>query len=208
MQFGNFVRYSLSVIAVMSFLVTGFAQKTQVYTQPEEIYYHAVELYDKELFGPAIEEFELYTSKSNTDELLKEKATIYGLMSHMQLDHNHYDRKLDRYLKKNPETALHNLALFELGNFYFNNRKFKKSAKYFESLQISNLPKEYWEEANFKMGYAFFRTKDYDKSKAHFNKIRNQQGEYYTEANYFYGYMCYKEKEFDCALKSFQRICR
>ncbi len=206
MQFGNFVRYSLNVIVMMSFISTGFAQKTQVYTQPEEIYYHAVELYDKELFGPAIEEFELFASKRNTDELLKEKATIYGLMSHMQLDHNHYDRKLDRYLKKNPETALHNLALFELGNYYFNNRKFKKSAKYFESLQISNLPKAYWEEANFKMGYAFFRTKDYDKSKAHFNKIRNQQGEYYTEANYFYGYMCYKEKKFDCALKSFQRI--
>ena len=75
MQFGNFVRYSLNVIVMMSFISTGFAQKTQVYTQPEEIYYHAVELYDKELFGPAIEEFELFASKRNTEELLKEKAS-------------------------------------------------------------------------------------------------------------------------------------
>lgn len=206
MQVGNGIRYFLGFVGTMLHVVYGFAQKTQVYEQHEETYYHAVELYDKEIFGPAIEEFELYINSDQTDDLLAEKAKIYALISHMQLDHKNYDKKLDRYLKNNPETAMHNLAMFELGNFYFNNRKFKKSAKYYEELQISNLPKEYWEEANFKMGYAFFRTSDYDKAKAHLNKIRNQKGEYYTEANYYYGYMCYKNMEYDCALQSFERI--
>ncbi|MFT5724933.1 MAG: TolA-binding protein [Bacteroidia bacterium] len=206
MQRGNSFRYILVVTLMTVLFTSGFSQKTQVYEQHEEVYYHAIELYNKELFGPAIEEFERYVVLEKTNDLLSEKAKIYALMSHMQLDHTNYDRKLDNYLKRNPETALNNLALFELGNFYFNNRKFRKSAKYYEKLQLSNLPKEYWEEANFKMGYAFFRTHDHDKAKAHFNKIRNQKGEYYTEANYFYGYMCYKELKFDCALKSFGRI--
>ncbi len=206
MQLGTRIRYFLGIMFMMLHVVYGYAQKTQVYEQAEETYYHAVELYDKDLFGPAIEEFELYLKSDQKDQLLAEKARIYALISHMQLDHHNYDRKLDRYLKNNPETAMHNLAMFELGNYYFNNRKFKKSAKYYEELTISNLPKEYWEEANFKMGYAFFRTNDYDKAKAHFNKIRNQKGEYYTEANYFYGYMCYKKMDYDCALQSFGRI--
>ncbi len=198
--------YFASIVLTMTLFVPAIAQKTQVYEQPEEMYYHAVELYNKEIFGPAAEEFDRYIKLDPQNDLLVSKAEIYSLMSHMQLDHQNYDRKLDRYIKKNPQNSLHNLAMFEMGNYYFNNRKFKKSAKYYEELDISNLPKEYWEEANFKMGYAFFKTKDYDKSKANFNKIRNQKGEYYVESNYFYGYMCYKEFDFECALKSFQRI--
>jgi TolA-binding protein len=206
MQVGNSTRFLFSIIGTVVLALNGYAQKTQVYDQHEEMYYHALELYDKELFGPAIEEFELYKKTDKSNDLLTVNATIYSLMSHMQLDHKNYDKKLDRFLKNNPQTALNNLAMFEMGNYYFNNRKFRKSAKYYEELQLSSLPKEYWEEANFKMGYAFFRTKDYDKAKAHFNKIRNQKGEYYTEANYFYGYMCYAKQQYDCALKSFGRI--
>lgn len=200
------LRHISTFVLTIVITLSAQAQKTQVYEQSEERYYHAVELYDKELFGPAAEEFEAYLKTNPDNELLSSKAEMYVLMSHMQLDHKNYDRKLDHYIKNNPENSLFNLALFELGNYYFNNAKYKKAAKYYEDLTITNLPKEYWEEANFKMGYSFFKTKDYDLAKDHFNKIRNQKGEYYVESNYFYGYICYTAFDYECALKSFQRI--
>jgi len=200
------IRLGFTVLFITMLSSVGFAQKTQVYEQNEERYYHAVELYNKEVFGPAAEEFERFLSLEPTKSLLTDKAQMYAMMSHMQLDHQNYDRKLERYIKQNPQNTLHNLAMFELGNYHFSNRKYRKAAKYYAELDLSNVPKEYWEEANFKMGYSFFKTKDYAQAKAHFNKLRNQQGEYYVEANYFYGYICYKDLKYDCALQSFERI--
>lgn len=200
------IRSVLSGLFTCLFFASSFGQKTQVYEQNEERYYHGVELYDKEIFGPAIEEFEQFISREPQSSLLTEKANVYAMLCHLQLDHKNYDRKLDYYLKHNQESSLNNLVLFELGNYHFNNKKYKKAARYYEDLSIGNLPKIYWEEANFKMGYSFFKAKDYDKAKAHLNKIRNQKGEYYVEANYFYGYICYVKFDFDCALQSFERI--
>lgn len=183
-----------------------FAQKTQVYEQPEELFYHAVELYEKKLYGSSIQEFERYLAAEPINNLVKPQAEIYILINHLNLNHNNSDKNLDKHLKSGPETGLHNLALFELGNYYFRNGRFSKAAKSFEDLDVSNLPSAYWSEANFKMGYAFFKDSEYPQAKEHFNKIRNNQGSFYIEANYYYGYICYMHMDFDCALKSFKRI--
>ncbi|MBO6515797.1 MAG: tetratricopeptide repeat protein, partial [Bacteroidia bacterium] len=200
----NRILFTVLLATILS--SNALAQKTQVYEQTEEMYYHGVELYNKEVFGPAAEVFERFLELETTPSLMTDKAEVYAMMSHLQLEHRNYDRKLDRYLKNNPQNTLYNLAMLELGNFHFNNRKYRKAAKYYDELDITNLPKEYWEEAHFKMGYSFFKTKDYKQAKSHFNHLRNQQGEYYVEANYFYGYMCYREFKHDCALQSFERI--
>lgn len=200
----------IKTVFLLSFMfmspLLGLGQKTQVYEQNEERYYHAVELYNKEIFGSAIEVFEDYLLRENQSSSLTDKATLYVLISHIQLDHQGYDKKLVKHLRKHPENTLNNLAYLELGNYYFSHNKFKSAAKYYEDLDINNLPKEYWEEAHFKMGYSFLKAKKFKEAKEHFNKIRNQQGEYYVEANYYYGYMCYRDLQFDCALKSFERI--
>ena len=172
MQFAHRLRIGLTVMVLIAPFSFSLAQKTQVYEQNEERYYHAVELYNKEIFGPAAEEFERFLSLETEPGLLTSKATVYAMMSHMQLDHENYYKKLDRYIKKNPQNSMHNLAMFEMGNYLFNNRKYRKAAKYYDELNIKNLPKEYWEEAHFKMGYSFFKTKDYEQASAHFNKLR------------------------------------
>ncbi|MCB9261840.1 MAG: tetratricopeptide repeat protein [Flavobacteriales bacterium] len=198
-------RFLFSILLIISAFVVN-AQKTQVYEKPEEIFYHGVELYDKEIFGPAIEEFERFLSTKHNSDLLTSQAELYVLLSHLQLYHQGYDKKIEHYINHNPENSLTNLATFELGNYFFAHKKYRKAAKYYEQVQVGNLPKEYLEETHFKMGYAFFQDKDYEKAKAHFNKIRNQQGEYYTEANYYYGYICYKDYDYTCALQSFEKI--
>src|SRR5210317_65962 len=154
-------RLVLLVLVVFASAAFTSAQKTEGYVQTEEIYYHAVELYNKEIFGPAIEEFDRFIELDHLNDLMKAKAEVYSMLAHLQLEHRNYDKKLDKHLKSAPQTSLNNLAIFELGNYYFNHKKYKKTARYYEDLAIGNLPKEYWEEANFKMGYSFFKAKDY-----------------------------------------------
>lgn len=193
-----------SLISCLSF--HSFAQKTEVNQQSEELFYHGVELYEKKLYGSSLQEFERFLQRDRWANLLMEQAEIYILINHLHLNHNNAEKNLEKKLDKGPQTSLHNLAQFELGNFYFNQGKYTKAAKIFKGLYINNLPNDYWSEANFKMGYAFFKDKEYETAQDHFNKIRNQQGKYYVEANYFYGYICYVQFKYDCAITSFKRI--
>ncbi len=181
------------------------AQKTQVYSNPDYYYNYALELFQKELYGPAIQQFSTYISLS-TDPLKKSDAEIYRAVGHLKSGHENAEITLEEMLEKHPENALNNLVYFELGNYYFDNNKFKRAAGYYAKTDISGLSEEKTDEMNFKMGYSFLKAKKNDLAKSHFESLRNKPGEYYARTNYYYGYMCYMDKQYDCALKSFEKI--
>ena len=52
------------------------AQKTQEYDQPDYYYNYGLELYQKELYGPAITQFANYMRVAN-NKLYKTNAAIY-----------------------------------------------------------------------------------------------------------------------------------
>jgi tetratricopeptide (TPR) repeat protein len=180
------------------------AQKTQEYDQPDYYYNYGLELYQKELYGPAITQFANYMRVAN-NKLYKTNAAIYTELAHLKLGHENSENTLVAMLEAQPENALNNLAYFELGNFYFDDNKFKKAAAYYEKTDITGLSEDKMNEMHFKMGYSFFKANKPDKAKLHFESIRNRPNEYYAKANYYYGYMCYTAKNYDCAIKSFEK---
>lgn len=181
------------------------AQRTEVYSNPDYYYNYALELYQKELYGPAIQQFSTYVSLS-TDILKKSDAQIYAAICRLKAGHENAETTLEQMIEKHPENALNNLVYFELGNYYFENNKFRTAAGYYAKTDIGGMSEERTDEMNFKMGYSFFKAKKYDLAKSHLESLRNKQGEYYTRTNYYYGYMCYTDKQYDCALKSFEKI--
>ncbi len=195
------------LILLVSIGIAGIvqAQKTQIYANPDYYYNYALELFQKELYGPSIQQFKTYISQS-TDALKKSDAEIYSAICHLKSGHENAEITLERMVEKHPENALNNLVYFELGNYYFDINKFKRAAAYYAKTDISGMSEERTDEMNFKMGYSFYKAKKYDLAKKHFESLRNKQGEYFAKANYYYGYMCYNDKQYDCALKSFEKI--
>ncbi len=199
---------SLPIGATLYFILTinlSLAQKTQIYANPDYIFNYALELYQKELFGPAIEQFSSYMAASQ-DKLKRNDAEIYAAICHLKSGHENAERTLEKLVESHPENALNNVIYFELGNHYFDNNKFKTAASYFALADVKGMSAEKTDEMNFKMGYSFFKAKKFDLAKSHLEDLRNKQGPYYARSNYTYGYMCYVEKKYDCALKSFERV--
>lgn len=195
-------------LILLLFIASAFiadAQKTQIYSNPDYFYNYALELYNKELYGAASAQFDKYISL--TDEKVKKTdAIIYSEICHLKLGNQNAEASLLELIEKQPENALNNLVYFELGNFYFDDNKFKRASGYFEKTDLKGLNTSRTNEINFKMGYSFFKANKFDKAKEHFELVRNQPGEYYVRANYYYGYMCYTTNDFNCALKSFEKI--
>jgi TolA-binding protein len=181
------------------------AQKTELYSNPEYYYNYALELFQKESYGAAIEQFSVFIPQSK-DAIKTNNAKLYSAIGHLKLNHENAELVLEDMLEKQPENALNNLVYFELGNYYFDNNKFKKASSYFAKSDVSGLDAERMDEMNFKMGYSFYKAKKYDLAKSHLENLRNKQTEYYERANYYYGYICYNEKQYDCALRSFEKV--
>lgn len=197
-----FIPY-LSLLLFQNLQVCG--QKTAVYERAEEYYHKGVELYEKQLYGAAIEEFEQYLQKE-TQGPKNADANIYKLLCELRLTHMNAAEKLKELITLHPSSSLNNLAKFELGNYYFDKRKYKNAIRYFNDVSVSALSKDKWQEANFKIGYSYFQTEKYTEAKPYFDKVRAQTGKYYVSANYYYGYICYAEKNYSQALKSFEKI--
>lgn len=198
-------KFLLSVCLIFGFGLMTQAQETEINKSPSELYAEAMELHKKELYGPSNKMFRQYLAHDN-DERMEQKAHMFILINNVHLDHKNAATELDHFIRKRTQNNATNYASFELADYYFQKRKYKRAARLFEKVDVSNLPVEYWEEANFKMGYSFLMAKKYDEAKPLLNKIRNKPGPYYVEANYYYGYIAYVQKDYNLALKTFDKI--
>lgn len=200
-----------SIVSGLVFLLTiapfsSFGQQTQVYTDPNEVYESGVDLFLKKQYGASNETFERYLRLSPTEPLLVQKARLYMLMNDVKLERNNAHTELADYLRNEPENNTTNLAAFVLASYYFDQQKYKQAARWYDKVNVSNLPKDEWDEAHFKMAYSFFKDDEYDKAKPLFQKISTQDGKYFVEANYYLGYIYYIEKSYESALKYFEKI--
>ncbi|MCB9252584.1 MAG: tetratricopeptide repeat protein [Flavobacteriales bacterium] len=195
----------LLIIIFSMHLFSAGAQQTQVYQNPEYNYNYGVELYQKQMYGPSIEQFKTYLELQK-DGLKKMESSAYIEICHLKSGHENAEYALLELIELYPENALNNLIFYELGNFYFENNKTTTSSSYYSKVDLKGLPEQKVDEVNFRLGYSYYKRKKMDKAKNYLNLVRNKPGEYYVKANYYYGYICYTEKDFDCALRSFQKI--
>jgi tetratricopeptide (TPR) repeat protein len=172
---------------------------------PEEHYRRGVELFDKKLYGAAIEELRFFL-KAPSASTTAVSARYYLLICELRLLNQNADVRLEEELKTNPQNALNDLAYFELGNYFFEQKKYRRSIKYFEKSDLSVLPHEFSHEANFKVGYAYFQSDKFNESVPYFEKAKGQAGKYNMPSTYYLGYICYVQKKYDCALKHFEKI--
>ena len=183
-----------------------YGQKTQVYIDPHEVYENGVDLFNKKQYGASNETFERFLDMSSNEPLLIEKAKLYMLLNDVKLERRNSHSELAKYLRSEQESNMTNLATFTLACYYFDQEKYRQAARWFDKVDVSNIPKDEWDETNFKMAYSFFKDNEYDKSKPLFRKISVQDGKYFVEANYYLGYIYYLEKNYESALKSFEKI--
>lgn len=196
----------LTLIAFLAFgLLKAKAQKTAIYRTPEATYENALEYYEKGLYGPARELFQQYRLKAD-EGINKRHSSIYALLCGIQLGNNKEALELEKMLRNENATILENRAFFVLGNYYFNEGKYRKASRMYDYVSTAGLNKNEFQEASFKMGYSFFEDHDYDKAKKYLGQARVQQGTYFIPSNYYYGYILYLEKNWSSALSAFAKL--
>lgn len=180
------------------------AQETLVRTDNDALYQQGVELILKEQYGAARKMFDDYLS-NQPEALNKLNAEYYRAYASLRLYNTDGEKLINEFVEQNPTHPKALLAYYELGTFYFRDKKYRKAIQYFEKANLSKLSVNQQLEARFKLGYAHFSFREFEQAKKYFDIIKRQDNHYTHAASYYSGYIAYQNKNYDQALYDFEK---
>ncbi|MCC6372064.1 MAG: tetratricopeptide repeat protein [Bacteroidia bacterium] len=181
------------------------AQKTAAYTDPEQLYKIALELFDKKQYAPAQESFLEYMQVSKSS-IPKSDAAYYAAACGIELFNKDSEWQMKQFIEKYPWSTQVNNAYFYLSKSNFRKKKYAEAIEFFEKTDTYKLDKEQLSEFRFKRGYSYLQLGNEEKAKTDFFEIKDIDNKYAFAANYYYSHIAYKEKKYEIALQGFNRL--
>jgi tetratricopeptide (TPR) repeat protein len=174
------------------------AQHTQTFTSPERYFQEGLELFDRQKYGAAQESFARYITTVN-DPLKTADAQYYHAVSSLNLYHPDAEKLVLQFATAHPTNAKAALAYYELGSYFFQNKNYNKTITYLQEVKPADLNAEQKKEADFKLAYAYFANKQFDKAKALFDRNKVGDHKYVYASNYYSGYIAYRSGDYTAA---------
>ena len=164
-------------------------------------------LLQKEKYAAARDLFESYLSSDN-NTLNRTEAEYFKAYSALNLFHTDGEFLVEQFVTDHPDHPKSLLAYYELGDFYFRNKKYDKSIGYFEKVDVNRIEPAKRVETNFKLAYAYFGKKQFDQALGRFNQLKRTENRYTAAANYYAGFIEYRNGDYDQALLDLQKAER
>jgi len=203
-------RIATAIVALFWTAISA-AQETSVFSDANAEYKKGIELFQQEKFGAAKEKFigtisRIENSAIPEDHLLLINARYYNALCSKRQEHPDAEKlflDLVDQFEENPTTRL---AYFQLGDIYFDMKRFDRAITYYKKVDTFDLNAEEQLEYEFQLGFCYFYKKDFDKAQGFFDLVKNKQGSYYFPSNYYSGYIAYKQGRYADALNSFKLV--
>lgn len=186
-------------------------QKSHTFTSENSTFYQAQELFDLGAFAEAERLFDLFIADRKVAEkdeynLVYKQAELFKSLSSLYRDDLDAEHELLTFIQKNRPDPIADLASIQLGNYYFNEKNYRKALEYYAEINPNNLSTDQLSELKFKQGYAYFLRKDFDNSITAFSQIRENKNRFYYPSNYYYGLSHYYAENYEEAIASFSRV--
>ncbi|HVD99249.1 MAG TPA: tetratricopeptide repeat protein [Cytophagaceae bacterium] len=195
----NYKRISTAILLVCFFISGAFAQNTLVKTTDDDLYRKGLELLDKEKYGAAREQFTQYI-RLQPASLKAVDAEYYIAYCALGLFNSDGEELINNFIRKYPYHSKTAVAYYDLGNLYYNNKKYDKAIEYLEKTDPKNLSEHQRIEAKFKLGYSYFTKKEFEKATPAFNEVKVTNNKYTYAACYYAGYSELKSGNYTEAL--------
>lgn len=197
----------VGLIFTFLFCLHGMAQQSEHYTGDLARYYTAEDLFEKQKYGAARQEFDLFIQENgDANNPFYVKAKYYHALCALYLYHADAEKLLLGFLAEYPESIYRNSIYFELGKHYFQKKDHKKAVEWLSKIDPYEITDDQKGEYYFKLGYSHFQLGEYKEARNAFYEIINADTEYYGPALYYYSYIAYSEKSYQTALEGFIKL--
>jgi tetratricopeptide (TPR) repeat protein len=209
---GTGLRSFLTLFLLCAVLASVRAQKSAAFWDPAAEYKEALEIYDQQKYNIAYNRFEAFIAhyeqedEARSDLLLADAHYYMSSCAAKQGDPKAEQFYL-AYIERFKGHSFNNVAYFDLGNLYFEQRDYRTALEYYNSVDERALNKRFYEEFSFKRGFSYFSIRDFDTAKLAWQDVIDRpDGRYYHDANYYFGMACYFQEDYDAALEAFGRV--
>lgn len=196
----------LLIICCLLLSYSSKAQLTEIYVEEDQVYKNAWELFIKEKYSAAKDEFSLYLKEKKGTAHNRINATYYVAVCAYELFHPDAEILLSDFTTNYSESTKAPRAWFFLGRHYYRTKKYTKALPAFEKADIYYLSGDEVPEYYFKIGYCYFNKNDNDQAARKFYEIVNVKSKYQTAAQYYYGHIAYSNNNYKTALEYFSKL--
>lgn len=165
----------------------------------------ALKLYNNKAYAAAQLSFVTIAKNASQKSNLKADASYYDAMCAIKLNQDKADSKVLEFVAEYPNSNKKNKAYFNVGNYYFANKKAAHALKWFQKVNTDYLSKENRNELFFKMGYGLLVANQLKLAKDKFLPLLND-GKYGNDARYYYGFIAYKLEDYGVAESTLKEI--
>jgi TolA-binding protein len=166
-----------------------------------------MELFNKEKYPAAIRLFDSFVRNGDKSNLiLVADAEYYSSIAALKLFNPDAEYRMMMFIYTHPESPRINDARLELGNYFYQNKNFRKAADYYETVNRQELKSDKLSEYFFRFGYSLYIKGDQSKALLMFSEIKDIDTEYTQPAVYYFSQIAYEQKMYQTALEGFVRL--
>ncbi len=195
----------LACVLFLWFSTSVFGQHPAIHGTDEMLYEKGLALLHKEQWGAARHTFENYLVEAPGKDIKSTEAEYYVAICALNLYNDDAESLTENFIRQHESHPKALLAYYELGRFYYNDKKYNKAATFFEKVNTSQLTQLQREEVDFDLGYTYFSNKQFDKALERFNKLKRTDNRYTYASSYYAGYIYFTRNEYDQAIYDLQR---
>lgn len=192
--------FSITFIALGSLK----AQQTLHQNNENQYYRFGLELFDKQKFSAAREQFERYLDVGK-DDIKKADAEYYIAYCALNLNNPDGTQLISDFVAKRPNHPKASKAYYNLGINAFDARDFQTANKYLKLANTNVLTNAERAETNFKIAYSAFSLNKKEESIEYFDLAKRENSPYYADANYYSGFLAYIDANYDKVLVDLKR---
>jgi TolA-binding protein len=196
--------YCILLLLVIT-VFTSHSQNLLSQQQAERKFSQALSLLDHKQYGAAREVFSDFISVTPDDDARRADAEYYVAFCALNLYHGDAEKQIATFIENYPSHPKSATANYDLANFYYVEKNFKKAASYYSKVDFGALSTEQQNTGRFRWGYSLFNLKSLKDALAQFNNIKTQGGLYGPAASYYAGFIEYSQADYDAALTDLKR---
>jgi len=195
------------IILMWSVVKLVSAQATLNDTEFDRYYRTGIELWEKEKYTAAQQQFENYLAWKPDGEIAIQ-SEYYASICALLLDQPDFEKRINTFIQKYPAHAKAKSANYYIGSYYYEKQEYGMAVKYLRGSVPVVLRSDDDIAANFKLAYSYFVMEQYTDARRLFDRIKKGSHAYTTSASYYAGYLAYMDLDFATALPDLEKALK
>ncbi|MCX6329915.1 MAG: tetratricopeptide repeat protein [Bacteroidia bacterium] len=200
-------RFVFIFLFLIVFVIQSSSQVASTIKELNSDFSRGMEFYNKEKYPAAIRFFDSYIKNNdNSNVITVSEAEYYRSMAALNLFNPDGEYRVITYIRTHPESPRINEGYLALGNYFYQNKTYRKAVTYLELVNRQELSSEKLPEYFFRLGYSLFMTGNKPRALLMFSEIKDIDTEYTPPALYYFSHIAYDQKMYQTAMDGFTRL--